>query len=210
MFQGQKSPQSITLFARHKVTLALWFLFIFLVGFLVLYLLNIVPNELQPASTEPVPQETARETASVGGVPIRILADSISLDASVSNPESSDAKVLNQELLQGAVRYPGSGLLGDGNVFIFAHSSTLSFVNNPAYKTFSNLKKLQVGDLIRVQSESKEYVYQVAKVSLHDADKVIVDLATKRNMLTLSTCNVWGAKEQRYVIEADFVRSTSI
>jgi LPXTG-site transpeptidase (sortase) family protein len=78
-------------------------------------------------------------------------------------------------------------------------------VNNQAYKTFNGLEKMKKGDLIYVFSEKNEYIYKVSNVKLVDATKTLVEFNTNNKMLTLSTCDNFGAKTDRYVAEAEFV-----
>lgn len=138
--------------------------------------------------------------------PVRIVIDAIGVDTSISNPDSRSIDVLDQALLDGVVHYPGSADLGEaGNVFLFGHSTGFRVVNNPAFKVFNDLKELNENDLIRVQSNSHEYVYRVTSVSLVNADEALVDLSATGRRLTLSTCNSFGQKQERYVVEAEFV-----
>jgi LPXTG-site transpeptidase (sortase) family protein len=140
-------------------------------------------------------------------LPQRIVIRKIGVDSSVRNPTVATNAVLNDFLLKGAVRYPGSGTLGKGNIFLFGHSTGLALVNNQAYKTFNNLKNLNPEDEIVVQSENRDYVYKVTSTALVDSDKALVDFTTTKNMLTLSTCNVFGEKQERFIVQALFVKS---
>lgn len=192
-----------TLF-RYKGRFLIFFVLIFLVSFTLISLLGFVPDEIKIASDEVVGEEAAGEQ------PIRISVPSINLDWKIENPETNDIKVLDAALKRGVVHYPGSGLLGDGNMFLFGHSSSYKIVNNQAYKVFNRLKELREGDRIYVYSNENGYVYHVRKVTLVDADKALVNLSTKKKMLTLSTCNTFGKTEERYVVEADFDLSFKI
>ena len=129
----------------------------------------------------------------------------IGVDADVYNPMTTDANILDGYLLKGAVRYPGSGLLDDGNLFIFGHSTGYRVVNNQAYKTFNGLGKLKVGDEIIVYPSTAKYIYNVTSVSMQIASDVKIDLSSMKNRLTLTTCYSFGTKEDRYVVEADFM-----
>jgi len=143
---------------------------------------------------------------SSASAPVHITIDAIGVDTDIVNPDSTDISVLDQALASGAVRYPGSGNLEDvSNMFLFGHSSHLPIVNNKAYKSFNNLEKLKEGDLIRVQSLTKEYHYRVRSVELVKADNSWVRFDSSKKQLTLSTCNNFGSKQDRYVVEADFV-----
>jgi LPXTG-site transpeptidase (sortase) family protein len=140
--------------------------------------------------------------------PLHITIDAIGVDAPVLNPESPDTETLDAALLAGAVHYPGSADLEEnGNVFLFGHSSYLPKVINPAFRAFNGLQHLAEGDIIRVRSRSDEYIYRVTSVKLVDASEAWVDLSRTGRKLTLSTCDSFGKKQDRFVVEAEFVGS---
>ncbi len=138
--------------------------------------------------------------------PVRIVIDAIDLNDAINTPVGTDVETLDEALLTGVVHYPGSANLADaGNVFLFGHSTGFRVVQNQAFKAFNDLKHLKENDLVRVQSSSREYVYRVTSVSLVNTDDAFVDLSRTGRTLTLATCNVFGAKEERYVVKAEFV-----
>lgn len=193
------------------------FALVFLVSFSLLFVLGLVPKELrnstsaldqlqmttlQSVASNPAPTTIAPKID--GEEPVRVIIPSIKVNTLVLNPDTTDNVLLNEYLTKGAVRYPGSGLLGDGNVLIFGHSSNLSVVNNQAYKALNGVKNLVRGDTIYVDSSAHRYTYSVTKVSMVKASDEYINFDTKDSALTLSTCNTLGAKEDRYVVEAIF------
>lgn len=153
-----------------------------------------------------VPQNAVAPVTSVQ--PQRIIVERLGIDAVVLNPESRDIATLDNALLSGVVHYPGSAHMEEeGNVFLFGHSTGFRVVQNQAFKAFNGLKNAQAGDLVRVHTDSKEYVYRVTHVSLVDAEDTTVQLARTGKKLTLVTCNSFGAKEGRHMVEAEFVGS---
>lgn len=118
--------------------------------------------------------------------------------------------VLDEYLRKGVVRYPESALLGDGNVLLFGHSTNWKVVQNQAYKALNGIDKLKRGDLIYVNSKNNRYTYSVTKVTLVNAEEQFVDFSKKDNMLTLSTCNTFGQKQERHVVEAVFESKVSL
>ena len=151
------------------------------------------------------------EAASAASAPARIIIDAVGIDTPISNPASADTATLDGALASGAVRYPGSGNLEDvSNVFLFGHSSHLPVVNNPAYRAFNDIEKLEVGDLIRVQSETVEYHYRVETVEEVTAGEAWVRFDSSERRLTLSTCNNFGSKQDRFVVTASFVGSYAL
>ena len=175
-------------------------------------LINFVKDSLVGGNNAPSDAPLIEATSSGpkpefhGEEPTHISIPVIGVDASVSNPSSTNAVILDDELTHGAVHYPGSGLLADGNVFIFGHSTNWVVVHNQAYKTFNGFKDLKEGDEIDVTgSASGIYEYKVKSVTLINDDQAWVDLSSTPKTLTLSTCNTFGEKQQRYVVKADFV-----
>jgi len=186
------------------------YLFVILVlTFSTLYLFGLVPTELKTIiSREPGQDYKGNQ---VGELPLSIKITAINVDSQIYNPATTSIDVLNTYLLKGAVRYPGSGLLGgSGNVFLFGHSTGFKFVNNQAYKTFNHIQDLKSGDLISVFSDKNEYTYKVLSVKMVNADEELVEFNTKSKILTLSTCNNFGEKSDRYVVEAEYVFRNSI
>ena len=93
-----------------------------------------------------------------------------------------------------------------GNILLFGHSTTLQ-ARNPAYKVFNRVKELKQGDTILLHSDTREYLYAVKGVEIKEANDAKIDLTSDRKLLTLSTCNIIGGKESRYVVTAEFVKS---
>ena len=144
--------------------------------------------------------------------PVKIVIPTIGLSATVANPVTTDIKILDQNLLTGAVRYPTSARLGEtGNVVIFGHSSYLPVVGNQAYKAFNGIQKLVAGDTVTVYSSDTAYIYQVTSVSKQSAaSDAGINLAVTSRVLTLATCDSFGAKTDRFIVTADFVESHPI
>ena len=145
-----------------------------------------------------------------GIVPLRVVIDDVGIDTQIQNPDTTDVAVLDEELRSGAVHYPGSGIPGNGNMFLFGHSSSLAVVRNQAYKTFNGIQNLERGDEIVVYSEDEKFIYRVLNVKMVSAEEALVDFSSSKDMLTLSTCNTFGQKQDRFVVEADYVRSEVI
>lgn len=144
-----------------------------------------------------------------GDLPVAIEASAIGLSVSIANPSSVAIATLDAALLHGAVRYPTSATLDeDGNVILFGHSSYLPIVHNLAYKTFNGIQKLKEGDEVTVYSTKTAYVYQVERVVKESADSgAPLPLSVSGRILTLSTCDSFGQKSDRFVITARFVES---
>ena len=201
---------------KSQVKFIVYFLATFLVVFALLYSLGLVPDSIKvnqgdslktlwdKAQSKAV-NEQLNQGLVVGENPTRIVIDKIGVDSPVANPNTTNVATLDDYLRAGAVRYPSSGIIGKGNMFLFGHSSGLAVVRNQAYRAFNGLKDLKSGDIIKVYGVSRVYTYQVTSVTLVDENKALVEFGNNKNMLTLSTCNTFGAKSERYVVEAEFI-----
>jgi LPXTG-site transpeptidase (sortase) family protein len=141
-------------------------------------------------------------------LPETIVIPSLKKTIPVSNPQSRDVSVLDKALLKAVVRYPGSGLLGqEGNIFIFGHSTGYRTVNNALFKAFNGIQNLEEGSVIELHGKGKIHIYQVTKVTKADANEALVDLKVEsgERKLTLSTCDSFGKKTSRFVVEAAFL-----
>lgn len=192
------------------------FAVIFLVCVFMLARLGLLPDAPPAGATPTVTLATdssvsANASADAVELPTRITIPAIRLAVTVSNPEMTDVGVLDGLLLKGAVRYPTSAKLGAaGNVVFFGHSSYLPVVGNQAYKTFNGIQKLVAGDVVTVYSLDKAYTYRVRSVAKESANDGVIPLSVAGSVLTLSTCDSFGAKTDRFVVVADFVESHSI
>ncbi len=182
-----------------------------MITFSILYLFGLVPKEFDTIiGRYPGIESTLGQK---GELPLSIKITEVEVDTQVYNPESTSTEVLDDYLSKGAIRYPGSGLLGaNGNVLLLGHSTSFKVVINQAYKTFVGLKNLKSGDLASVFSGAYEYIYKVNSVKMEQASNVRIDFNTNgKQLLTLVTCNTSVAsKEARYIVVAEFVSKKSI
>lgn len=194
------------------------FLGVFAVAFLgsvlALAKLDLLPQTppVVAASQSVLASEREPEPVMAVELPTEIDIPAIGLAATIANPTTTEIEVLDRNLLKGAVRYPTSAKLGEtGNVVLFGHSSYLPIVGNPAYKTFNGIQKLVAGDTITVYAPDAAYTYRVRTVAKENAASGAgIALATTGRVLTLSTCNSFGTKTDRFVVTADFVESHSL
>jgi len=205
---------------KHRIGFSLSFIIIFTVAFVVLATLDLLPDPTakyrEGRNGTPVAPSGAVSNSpyAAGEAPLRISIRTIGLDANISNPDTTNAGVLDAALLRGAVRWPSSAGLGvNGTVLLFGHSSYLPVVRNQAYKTFDDIQKLKTGNTISVYSATKEYRYSVTGVrvaNVDDADTNRIPLLTDSPHLTLITCDSFATKSDRFVVTADFVGAYSL
>lgn len=198
------------------------FALVFFLTFAGLYVLGLVPSEFSSGGNDEASDLKLRilnnfddqktEIKKVPGEePVYIEIPKVGVNITVLNPSSKNNNILNEYLLKGAVRYPGSGLIGEGNMLIFGHSAeAYKSVVNPAYRAFNGIEKLKEGDEIYIRSENADYVYKVISQKLVNASEEQIIFSTDKNMLTISTCNTFGEKQERYVVEAEYIGEKSI
>ena len=109
--------------------------------------------------------------------------------------------------------YIGSVLPGKvGNTFIYGHSVLPFFYNSKNYKTiFSTLNTLEIGDLIYIKYNNKEYKYIVeSKISV-SPERVnplgyYKPAYLNESTVTLMTCDPPGTKLKRLLVNAVMVK----
>lgn len=212
-----RNEASKNTFARAETTMWLFlaaFLGMFFVSVSVAATLDLLPNTTSAIVAEGAKVNLAASAivaTQIPTLPTQIEIPSISLSVSISNPTSTDVKVLDNALLKGSVRYPTSAKLGEkGNVVLFGHSSYLPLVNNKAFKAFDDIQKLKTGDEIVVSDGVTEYTYAVESVAKASADADSIPLTVTGSKLTLVTCNSFASSADRFVVTATLVRSNPL
>lgn len=184
-------------------------LVIFAGTFAVLSIFGFVPKQLQfvDISDKQQPERNINNDGEQVLLPDQISIPKIGVQSAIQRPQSQEVQILDQALEKGAVYYPGSGTINAGNMFIFGHSADFfNSVSNPAYRVFDGLSNLEQGDEIIVNSDGETFVYRVSSVTLVDENQALVEFRKTNRMLTLSTCNTFGQRQERWVVEAVFDR----
>ena len=190
---------------------AVMFLFLFAVTFGFLALVGATPNPPSGAgSSIPASSDVqATTTNAVGQYPVRVVAKDIGLDINVINPTSTNVDDLDNDLTQGTVRYPTSGLLGvNGTVLIFGHSSYLPVIYHQYYKEFDGIQNLKSGEIVSVYSSDTEYRFAVTGIRVADANNTssdVIELPNDAQYLTLITCDSFATQSNRFIVTAKFV-----
>jgi len=193
-----------------------FFFVAFVITLFILFVFNLVPQGFKDSLSylffnNEILQEGVNKNVTPDAInilkemPTRIVIGKIGTDQPIKNPETASVEILNENLLEGVVRYPESGFLGeDKNIFLFGHSTGLKNVKNPAFTAFNNLDNLAVGDEILLESTRHIYIYRVISVREAKASDIKVSFEEGQSKLTLTTCNVFGEKEDRFIVEALF------
>lgn len=140
--------------------------------------------------------------------PPHLIVPRLGLNAPIIFPENRDLETLNRALTRGVVHYPGSALPnGTGGMLLFGHSTALAVVHNRAFAAFNGLNRIQNGDTVRVHFGGREYWYQVIAVDAKTVDEAEIDISEIGRRLILVTCRTFGAKDDRTIVTAEFVKS---
>ncbi len=206
---------------QNKISFLGTFFFVFLASYVLLVAFDFVPEPKAMEIEQPLPttdkdlfiEQSADNgfNLPVGSVEEPVLPSAIyikKLDRTIPvlNPDSRDVAALDAALLNGAVRHPDSAALSqDGNIFILGHSSYLPTVLNKNFQAFNGIQDLKWGDIIEVTSAGNIYTYEVDKVFKASADNLTVPIAGEGRRLTLATCNSFGSKDDRFIVEAKAV-----
>lgn len=181
----------------------------------VLFALDFLPEKPKTEEVTEVAQETpVSEVAQVvvDPLPVSIIFDSLdNKEIKVLNPETDAVAALDAALLTGVVRHPNSAdFKNTGTIFLLGHSSYLPVVRNKNFQAFNGIQKLVWGDTIRLRSLDTEYVYSVDRV--YEAKAADAEISVQKGVakLTLATCNSFGTKDDRFVVEATLVDSHPI
>tara|TARA_B100000745_G_C20087681_1_gene371691 strand:+ start:119 stop:811 length:693 start_codon:yes stop_codon:yes gene_type:complete len=229
-----KPPHSfdslLKLLIERKVPFLVTFFAVVVITYGVLYIIDFIPEheteteqvtasetieemEIIEAVTSPQNESTAPPPAEVPiePLPIKMIIDKLDKEIKILNPTEATIPAMDAALLEGAVRHPDSADFEKvGNIFLLGHSSYLPNVFNKNFQAFNGIQELTWGDKIRLQSGDTEYVYSVKTVRKETATEAIVPYTWGEAKLTLVTCNVYGAKEDRFVVVAELVESTKL
>lgn len=160
----------------------------------------------EETTPEPESDDIVEAPVSSEALPVKIIIDALDREVDVLNPTANTVEALDAALLSGVVRHPDSAdFVNEGTIFLLGHSSYLPNVMNKNFQAFNGLQKLQWGDVIRLQSADLEYVYSVEKVYEVKASEAEVPLQFDEARLIIATCNSFGTKDDRFVVEAKLV-----
>lgn len=103
-------------------------------------------------------------------------------------------------------KIPGASALPGqiGNLVISGHSAGDIYSSNPYKFIFSGLERLQPGDLIYINYESKRYTYQMTGSEVVEPSNVAALVyETDKPILTLITCTPLGTSRYRLLVIAE-------
>jgi sortase A len=183
-------------------------LFIFMFSFFNERFITPFMTPSRTASSSPIIMDPS---AQVGPEP-QIIIPKINVDVPVvyDTPSIAESDIQNS-LESGVVHYPTTAKPGEnGNVVIVGHSSN-NLLNRGKYKfAFVLLNKLETGDTITLQYNSKRYVYKVYEKIIVDPSEVgVLGPTDKKASVSLITCDPPGTSLKRLVIRAEQISPTT-
>lgn len=107
--------------------------------------------------------------------------------------------------IRGASAYPGEV----GNFIITGHSAGDIYSSNPYKYIFSGLERLEDGDLIYVNYNSKRYTYRVIRKQVVEPSNVAsLVVETDKPLITLVTCTPLGTSRYRLLVTGEQISPT--
>ncbi|MCY3804682.1 MAG: class E sortase [Candidatus Saccharibacteria bacterium] len=124
------------------------------------------------------------------------------------SPDSFEERM--QDALElGVVHYPSTefpgqrGSKNNSNVVIIGHSSGSFYVPGEFKDIFSHLRDLELGDLILVNYQRKQYVYKIYETKVVKPGRTeVLEKVAHNNSLTLITCDPPGSAAKRLIVVA--------
>jgi LPXTG-site transpeptidase (sortase) family protein len=204
------------------------FFVVMMIGYGFLYFVDFVPEEPKASEAVTEEEEIVEEVENPENdapspvepavsefrdpLPKSITLGPLGRTVTVLNPNSRSVANLDAALLKGVVRHPDSADLLDpyGNILILGHSSYLKTVFNKNFQAFNGIQNLKWGDTITLRSSEAEYTYRVERVYEAKASAVMIPTKSSQAKLTLATCDTFGAKEDRFIVEAVLVSKKAL
>ncbi|MDD4151462.1 MAG: sortase [Candidatus Gracilibacteria bacterium] len=130
----------------------------------------------------------------------------------VQNKQVTNVKELEdvfmEELTNGVVRYPGSGVPGEnGNMFVFGHSSNFPWIKGDYNDVFALLDHVVFNDEIIVYYGQKKYIYKVREKKVIKPGEVsVLKRDNGKSEITLMTCYPVGTSINRLIIVGELVK----
>lgn len=212
-----------TAIAAKKKRFFITFFVVTVVTYSVLYALDFYPEPITEDSSvvttpittpepvvvtpEPLPEPEPETVSAALANPVRISIPDSGTDVVILNPDSLDMTDLDNALLDGVARHPQSANFADiGNILLFGHSSYLPTVFNKNFQAFNGVQNLEWGAPVYLyDAAGGVYTYRVTRVYTVKASDTIIDNTRGEGLLTIVTCNSFGSKDDRYIVEATLV-----
>jgi LPXTG-site transpeptidase (sortase) family protein len=134
----------------------------------------------------------------------------ISISVPIIFSTSAEKSAIMKDLDAGVVYYPGSVYPGQvGQIIVLGHSAPVGWPKIKHDWVFSDLNKLEVGDMIYIDVNNQKFTYVVKKKTIiNRGAEVPTDSASlSNNVLTLISCWPPGKDYQRIAVTAELQNS---
>jgi LPXTG-site transpeptidase (sortase) family protein len=120
----------------------------------------------------------------------------------IANVNPYDAKEYQYALARGVAHAKGTSFPGgDGNIFLFSHSSVDFYQATTYNSVFYLISKLEKGDEILLYYHNEKYTYKVTDKKLVDPkDTSYLTQKSTKKMVTLMTCWPPGTSYKRLLV----------
>ncbi|MGH7240529.1 MAG: sortase [Candidatus Saccharimonadales bacterium] len=155
-------------------------------------------NTAQAATESPSPIVSASADNSLS-IP------AIGLNTAVVIGQTTDSVILENDLNDGVVYYPGSVLPGQpGEIVVLGHSAPPGWPHERHDWVFSNISDLKAGDTVTLNFNGHQYHYAVKDQGIiqQGQDVKATDFNGKNNVLELVSCWPPGKNYKRIVVQA--------
>ena len=138
----------------------------------------------------------------------KLIIPKLNVDVPVHFGINNDTATVNDAMNNGVAHFiipGGSAYPGQiGNLIITGHSAGDVYSNNQYKFIFSGLERLDVGDTVYINYESKRYTYSVVGSEIVEPDDLAaLTKETNKPMLTLVTCTPLGTSRYRLLVHAE-------
>jgi len=132
----------------------------------------------------------------------------ISISVPIIFSASANKDSITKDLDSGVVYYPGSVYPGQvGQIVILGHSAPPGWPKIKHDWVFTNLERLEKGDVVMIDLNNRQYVYTVKLKTIIERGAEVPQsgLSDNNNVLTLISCWPPGKDYQRIAVQAELV-----
>ena len=126
-----------------------------------------------------------------------VISEAVGLKAEIfGNDDLGDKKVVNEILDKGVYIYPQDNQIGwrGKRVILAGHHYNMAVTEEKAAESFQNLKKLQVGDKVKIVDDYKVWTYEIYKV------EESTQITESEPDLMMYTCVYWWDSKLRLFV----------
>jgi sortase A len=132
-----------------------------------------------------------------------IYIPNIRVAAPIVRPSSTAEEAINDALLKGVIKYPGTAEPGDrGNIFLTGHSSYYWWVSTEYRNVFTLVPNLINNDEIIIYYKGTRFSYRISNTFEVSPTETSILAPTPDATLTLSTCVPIGTSYRRKIVQA--------